>query len=119
VEKQAHTALKNRGFHHGKEFFRAQLSVCVWVVEDSIHEITGATSPDLIGLARQRAELQRKERERAAERATYEAAQKQRLRAELEGENAIIAKNREIWIHNSLSQKKASPGSVVSPYFCA
>lgn len=109
VERHAHKKLKDRGLHQGKEFFRAQLSACVAAVEDSIHELTGASCHDLVGLAKQRAEIERQERERAKERAEQEAAARQSLRARLDSENMLIGEQRKAWIDSVRSADKPGP----------
>ena len=39
VEKAIHIKLKSQSLHHGKEFFKADLDICVQAVEDCIHEV--------------------------------------------------------------------------------
>ncbi|MDO8370187.1 MAG: GIY-YIG nuclease family protein [Candidatus Nitrotoga sp.] len=68
VEKRAHGKLKMKGVHHGKEFFESELCVCVEAVQDAIYEVTGETSTDKVGQARQRIEAEQdKTRKLAAE----------------------------------------------------
>ena len=39
VERSAHKKLIKNDLHHGKEFFKAEISVCVEAVQDAIYEI--------------------------------------------------------------------------------
>ena len=59
VEQHAHKKLKNKDLHHGKEFFKCDISECVEAVEDSILKITDELSEELIGRAKERAELEK------------------------------------------------------------
>lgn len=78
VEKRAHGKLKKKGLHHGKEFFESELCVCVEAVEDAIYEVTGETSADIIGQARQRIEAKQvKARKLAIEQEQLKQANEQ------------------------------------------
>ena len=58
VEQQAHRTLKQKKYHHGKEFFKCALQDCVLAVEDAILELVKADSYELIGEAKQRKEYE-------------------------------------------------------------
>ena len=58
VERLAHKTLKSKDLHHGKEFFRGPLHVCVAAVQDAIYEVTADDSIDLLGEAKRRAREQ-------------------------------------------------------------
>lgn len=62
IESLAHKKLKEKDLHHGKEFFEGTLSDCIHCVQDSIYEITGSNSDDLIGKARERVEKEKLEK---------------------------------------------------------
>jgi hypothetical protein len=101
VEKSSHQKLKANEFHHGKEFFKAELKICVEAVQDAIYEITGSQSPDLIGQAKERAaqkELERIEQEK--ERKLKEA--------KLQRANENISRLREQYILQQEEEHNAS-----------
>jgi hypothetical protein len=83
IEQRCHITLKNKNYHHGKEFFKAPLSLVVEIVEDTIHEITRQKKPDLIGLAAQRAT--EREREQTIARLQIE---KEMLRKKIDQETS-------------------------------
>lgn len=67
VEQLAHSKLKQKDLHHGKEFFEGRIEDCIEAVEDAIFEHTHSHSQELVGKAAQRAaeEDRRREEERA------------------------------------------------------
>lgn len=71
IEQRAHKKLKVLGLHRGKEYFNATLKQCVEAVEEAIFEVTGTTTPELIGQAKERLLV-------AAEKAAEENERKQR-----------------------------------------
>ncbi|MCD8504133.1 MAG: GIY-YIG nuclease family protein [Burkholderiaceae bacterium] len=106
VERQVHKRLKHKGNHHGKEFFRIGLSECSQCVEDIILEITGESSVDVVGLA--------KERKLEADR-RREWNDKERLRREkiLDEKNSEIRQKRLDWLSQTKldTEKNKTPES--------
>jgi len=91
VEQTIHRELTEAGFHHQKEFFKVSLVQCTYFAEEVILQITGVSSPDIVGLAAER--LRAKEARRQWE--TEELARRESLLREA---NLEIAQNRENWV---------------------
>jgi hypothetical protein len=98
VEKEIHLYLKNKGYHHGKEFFKIELQECRNIAEDVIFRITKETSEDIVGLARQRKEIEDKKRESELKRRAFDSQEKERRQKALNDANEIIRRKRLEWI---------------------
>lgn len=98
VEKSAHKRLRERGFHHGKEFFRASLDTCVRVVEDAIWEFTGEQSIDIVGQARERAAVEQHRRQQEQE----ERDRARSVQARLDAQNNDIRGKRNRFVEEQL-----------------
>ena len=99
VEAAVHSRLKDKGHHHGKEFFKVDLQYCCECVEDTIYEVTGELSPDIIGLAKER-------KEEADRKRLWEFYERDRRKKQLQSENEKIKTKRKEWIDEQLSKEK-------------
>lgn len=101
VETNAHKRLRERGFHHGKEFFRASLDTCVQVVEDAILEYTGEQSVDIVGQARERAAIAQRRRQQGQE----ERDRARAVQTRLDAHNNDIRGQRNRYVEDQLKTK--------------
>lgn len=95
VEQSIHNKLKGHDFHHGKEFFKVDLSSCVRYVEDVIHHITGESSEDIVGEAKKR-------REEVAQKIELEKRILKQKEEYLKKENDSIKRKREEWLNSQI-----------------
>lgn len=110
VEQLAHKKLKNKDLHHGKEFFEGSIQDCVAAVEDSIYEITKLVSIDLIGQAKQRAEVENRKREEEKRRKEVEQKRMAEVEVRLREANMAVDRQREIYIEKlKIEEKKKEP----------
>ena len=99
VEAAIHSKLKEKGHHHGKEFFKIDLQHCCECVEDTIYEVTGELSTDIIGLAKER-------KEEADRKRLWEFYERDRRKKLLQSENEKIKTKRKVWVDEQLSKEK-------------
>lgn len=116
VERQAHRKLKQKKFHHGKEFFKCSLQDCVLAVEDTIFEIVSTESYELIGEAKQRKEHEVAKKKAEKTRLEEERKVRSEIQEQLNEFNKIIDLRRQKYIRE-LKTKKNLHTPALEKYF--
>lgn len=106
IEQLAHKKLKNKDLHHGKEFFEGRLEDCINAVQDAIYEVTKSSSPELIGLAKERAREQEARKEQLRQQKIWEQNQLEKLDEEIRVANKEVEKHRLAYAEKSKIEEK-------------
>jgi hypothetical protein len=106
IEQLAHKKLKNKDLHHGKEFFEGKIDDCINAVQDAIYEITKSNSPELIGLAKERARDDEIRKEQLKRQKIWEQDQLAKLDEEILATNKEVEINRLAYAENLRIEEK-------------